>query len=649
MAMTANLPGRLTLNSHTISKMRLAALALTILTVSLPCFAGGLGSADTSCDPTASIPAAGGCTWYNVYFSGTDGSAQTGSSFFNYYVAASNPPWTVTTTAPEVIRIVDGGHQGDMFAVYDNGVLLGTTSASPVDMNHTCASDSTGPGTNPAACWNDPLMSRGTFPLAAGNHSFVIVWVQRVPGGDSALQWFEIGPATPATVSFVGSMPHIATEENWTTSFTLVNKVGIIPVATTLSAYDNNGNPLLLPLIVPPATTSITTTSLNSTVAGNASLTMKSTGPANVPVLVGGAQLAASGPADGFAIFHRISDGQEAVVPLETRNARSYLLPFDNTGGMALGVAIENISSQTATIPVVLRNDAGAPIGNGTLSLAGKAHTSFVMSDQFPATAHIRGTAEFDTPVGGQISLLGIRFSGANALTTIPVLTYPGTSRGSIAHIASGNGWTTTFVLVNTGTSGANVHLNFVADNGSPLTLPISYPQQGPAVSQATSVNTGMAVGSTLLIQTTGIDSTPLMVGSAQLTVEGSVNGFVIFGYENGNEAVVPLQTGNAGGYIIAFDNTAGTGTGVAVNNVSAQAANIAVIFRDTNGAQIGTGTIPLAANGHSAIVLQNQFPVTANIQGTVEFDAPIGVQIGALGIRTPVAHTFTTLPALAK
>jgi hypothetical protein len=473
--------------------------------------------------------------------------------------------------------------------------------------------------------------------------------VQRVPGGDSALQWFEIGPATTTTTSFVGSMPHIATEENWTTSFTLVNKGGTTPVNTTLFAYDNNGNPLLMPLIVPPATTSISTTSLNSTLAGNASVMLKSTGPANVPVLVGGAQLAANGPADGFAIFHRISDGQEAVVPLEMRNASSYLLPFDNTGGMALGVAIENISSQTASIPVILRDDTGAQIGTGTVSLAGNAHTSFVMASQFPATANIRGTAEFDTPAGGRISLLGIRFTAANALTTIPVLTGTGVSAGSIAHIASGNGWTTTFVLVNTGTSGAAVNLNFFADNGSPLSLPISYPQQGSAVTQATSVNTGMGVGSTLIVQTTGVDSSPLLIGSAQLSVQGNVGGFVIFGYENGNEAVVPLQTGNAGGYIIPFDNTAGTGTGVAVNNVSSQAANVAVIFRDSTGAQIGTGTIPLAANGHSAIVLQNQFPVTANMQGTVEFDAPIGVQIGALGIRTPIAHTFTTLPALAK
>ena len=44
-----------------------------------------------------------------------------------------------------------------------------------------------------------------------------------------------------------------------------------------------------------------------------------------------------------------------------------------------------------------------------------------------------------------------------------------------------------------------------------------------------------------------------------------------------------------------------------------------------------------------------DQFPATAGIRGTIEFDAPAGAQIGALGIRIPIAHTFTTLPVLTK
>jgi hypothetical protein len=47
--------------------------------------------------------------------------------------------------------------------------------------------------------------------------------------------------------------------------------------------------------------------------------------------------------------------------------------------------------------------------------------------------------------------------------------------------------------------------------------------------------------------------------------------------------------------------------------------------------------------------LVTDKYPQTTNIRGTVEFGTPSGGQIGALGIRIPIAHTFTTLPALAK
>jgi hypothetical protein len=130
---------------------------------------------------------------------------------------------------------------------------------------------------------------------------------------------------------------------------------------------------------------------------------------------------------------------------------------------MVLGVAVENISAQAASVGVVIRDDTGAQIGTGSLALQGSGHTSFVLSTQFPVTANRRGTIEFDTPPGGQIGALGIRFTPAGAFTTIPVLANVGASGGSIAHIASGNGWKTTFVLVNTGGGAAQAHLKFFA------------------------------------------------------------------------------------------------------------------------------------------------------------------------------------------
>jgi len=114
----------------------------------------------------------------------------------------------------------------------------------------------------------------------------------------------------------------------------------------------------------------------------------------------------------------------------------------------------------------------------------------------------------------------------------------------------------------------------------------------------------------------------------------------------------VPVETRYAN-FLLAFDNTNSTATGLAVANASTHLVNIHVIVRDDTGAQIGTGSMQLAANGHTSFMLASQFPVTAGIRGTIEFDNTPGfaypMQINVLGIRSPPALTFTTLPPLAK
>jgi M6 family metalloprotease-like protein len=464
--------------------------------------------------------------------------------------------------------------------------------------------------------------------------------------------------ASISGLTYIGSMPHIAAEGGWTTVFTLVNK-GTASAQARLSLFGDPAGTLTVPLTFPqqPAAPGpLLAASLDRTLSANASLVMDSAGPQTAPVLTGSAQLAATGTLDGFAIFRQISTGQEAVVPMETRNASSYLLAFDNTSGVSMGVAVANVSAQAGNIGVVIRDDTGAQIAAGTVALAGSGHKSFVLSDPalgFPATANIRGTIEFDTPPGGQISVLGIRSTPPNhALTTIPVLASVGTGGGSIAHIASGNGWQTTFVLVNTGTSASQIHLKFFADvTGTPLPLPLSFPQSGSGtITVASSVDQTLAAGATLLVQSAAPLDPAVTTGSAQLTTDGNVGGFVVFRFNpSGQEAVVPLESRNANAYLLAFDNTGGKATGVAINSVSSQAMNVPVVIRNDTGAQIATDTLTLAANAHLSFVLvTDKYPATANIRGTIEFDTPPGGQIGALGIRA-TAQTFTTLPALVK
>ena len=316
-----------------------------------------------------------------------------------------------------------------------------------------------------------------------------------------------------------------------------------------------------------------------------------------------------------------------------------------------LGVALENISAQAANISVVLRDDTGVQIGTGSVPLNSNGHTSFVLSAQFPVTVNIRGTAEFDTPPGGQISVLGIRYTPPGTLTTIPALANVDAAGGLMAHLASGDGWETTFVLVNTGSSAAGAQLNFFDDNGNALSLPLSYPQNaGSTLMLSPSVAQTIPANASLWVQSGGPAGSAPLTGSAQLTTTGNISGFVIFRFDpNGQEAVVPLETRNASAFLLAFDNTNGTATGVAINCVFPLPVSVPVVLRDDTGAQVGAGMINLPGNGHTSFVLAKQFPATEGIRGTIEFDRPTGAQISVLGIRTPPALTFTTLPPLAK
>ncbi len=491
-----------------------------------------------------------------------------------------------------------------------------------------------------------------TFQITANtggvrSGSFTVAGLSFVVGQQSA---------TVTGLNFIGSMPHIAAQENWTTTFTLVN-TSSASTQTRLSFIGENGSalPLTLDFPQPPPLNGLLAASIDNTIAPNASLVVETAGPQVPPVQTGSAQLSATGATAGFAIFHLIPGAQEAVVPLETRNASSYLLAFDNTNGVVLGVAVANLSTQAATIQVVIRDHTGLRIASGPLPpLVAGGHTAFVLSDLFPITADKNGTVEFDTPSGGQISVLGIRttpLGTSTTLTTIPALANIGTGGGSIAHIAVSNGWQTTFVLVNAGATPSLANLNFLDDNGNPLPLSVTLPQLGGAPTTVSGITPTLAGGAMLLVQANGPLANAVQTGSAQLTTTGKISGFVIFRYQpNGQEAVVPLESRNAAAYLLAFDNTAGTATGIAVNSVSTQAVSVPVIVRNDAGTQIATGNIALAANGHSSFTLgADQFLAAAGVRGTIEFDAPAGAHIGALGIRIPIAHTFTTLPALTK
>jgi len=504
------------------------------------------------------------------------------------------------------------------------------------------------------------LISQGASAVISGTPTTSGVYRYTISVADSFSPAPQVGTLAYAVsiqesapkFALVGSMAHLVSNLDWTTTFTLVN-TSAGDTQAELNLFGDNGTSLPLPLALPQQASTeslVTTPSFDWTLSSNASLIVQTDEPSSGMLQSGSAQLAATSGVGGFAVFHLNSSSQEAVVPLETRNASSYLLAFDNTDDAALGVALANIATQTGNVAVIVRDDTGVQIASGSIPVAGKGHSAFVLSAMFPATAAQRGTIEFDTPSGGQISVLGVRTTPPGTLTSVPALANVGTGGGTFAHIAISNGWKTRFVLVNTGTTAAQAHLSFFDDNGNPLVLPLSSPQSGGVTTTSASLDSAINAGASLIVESDGPVANPLQTGSAQLTTNGNVSGFAIFRYEpSGQEAVVTLESRSASSYILAFDNTGGTATGVGVSNSSLQAVSVAVVIRDDSGATIGTDAISLAAKGHNAFVLANQFPSTEGVRGTLEFTAPAVGQISVVGFRTPPAGTFTTLPALTR
>ncbi len=456
--------------------------------------------------------------------------------------------------------------------------------------------------------------------------------------------------ASGAHLSAAGSMAQIASGGGWDTTLTLIN-TGAATADARLNFFGNDGSPPQLPFTFPQVlpTGPLVVSTVDLTFNANALLVLDSQQPSNPNAQIGSAQLLSNGTVGGFAIFKYMPTGQEAIVPLETGSAPSYVLAFDNTGAGALatGVAIANVAAQPANIPVVIRDDTGTQIGAETISLPARGHTSFMLNVNYAVTKGKRGTLELDTPPSGQISALGLRANG-RAFTTLPALTAAGAGNGSMAQVASGGGWQTTFTLVNSGLSSAEAQLSFFDNNGNPLALPLTFVQSGAATT-ATGISQTIAAGATLVILTEGSNANAA-VGSAQLTTTGNISGFAIFRYKpTGQEAVVPIETRKASAYILAFDNTNGHATGLALASVSSQAANVPVVVRDDTGTILGTEIISLAAHGHASFVLTDRYAFAAGKRGTVEFDTPAAVQISVLGLRGTAGGAVTTIPVLAK
>jgi len=616
-----------------------------------PGAAGGMFTVNISTNTSCAWTATGLPPWITAA-SATSGS---GSGTVTINVAANTGATRSATinVAGRLVTITQGS-PGCGFALNAGGEAFpaaGGSGAIAVTANQGCAWSANGtPGwitfSNGTGNGNGTASFTVGANVGAARSSVVVI------GGISFT--VEQSAASIAGLAATGSLGQVASEGTWDFSLIGIN-LGASAATARFSFADNNGNPLLLPLTFPqlsPASGPELASTLDRTLNPNAQVLMESTGPDNVAPLVGAGQLLSNGSVSGFGIFSNPKVHWNAVVPLETRNASKYILAFDNTAPLTTGVALANLVSQQTNVPVIIRDDTGAQIGNPTIPLSALGHTSFMLNDPqlgFPVTSGKRGTIEFDTPPGGQLSLLGLRANGP-ALTTLPVLADVGTSGGSITHVAYNGGWTSVFYIVNTGNASAQFTLSFFDENGIALSVPLLLPQSSTTMTSSGITRT-LAPGETLVVDTNQQDSPISVVGSATLTTTGNISGFEIFRWNTFNqEASVPLETRTPNSFVLVFDDTNGLTTGVALATNTGVPVNITATFHDDTGAQIGAPqSISIPAHGHKSFLLPDLLQAVVGKRGMVEFAAPQGANISVIGLRAKSDGTLTTIPVLTK
>jgi len=224
------------------------------------------------------------------------------------------------------------------------------------------------------------------------------------------------------------------------------------------------------------------------------------------------------------------------------------------------------------------------------------------------------------------------------AVDAVSVVATPLPVTGMILpQLAFGGGWYTALYFTNTTTAPISFTVSFTGNDGNPLTIPAL---------GGSSVTVNLAARGAALIEAPNVGS--LVQGYVTATLPPGVTGYGVFRQSvtgvPDQEAVVPLSGNTATTSTLLFDDTKYV-TGVAVVNLASVNNTITATARDNQGNTLGTGTIPLAPNAKTALVLRN-IPGLARIAGaigSVDFTATIG-NVAALGLRFN-GSAFTAIP----
>jgi hypothetical protein len=206
---------------------------------------------------------------------------------------------------------------------------------------------------------------------------------------------------------------------------------------------------------------------------------------------------------------------------------------------------------------------------------------------------------------------------------------------------AFGGGFYSAIYFANTSNSQVSFTVNFIADDGTPLTVP-SIP------GSSTTIN--LAPQDTAIIEAPNAGD--LVQGYASLFLPSGVESYGIFrksatGVPD-QEVIVLLSGASSTRQSMIWDDTNYV-TAVSIVNPSAVATVVTISVRDNAGNLIGSPTIPLGARSKTAMVMRN-VPGLAGMagkRGSADFSVASG-NVAVLGLRFSGSE-FTSIPTVSR
>lgn len=221
---------------------------------------------------------------------------------------------------------------------------------------------------------------------------------------------------------------------------------------------------------------------------------------------------------------------------------------------------------------------------------------------------------------------------------------------GVISQVASGGSWKTAITVLNPGSEPAEVRINFFADSGGTLTLPLTVIEAtGSTTTAGSSLQRTIPPRGTLIVESEAAGST-ILVGWAEVRSAAPVAGFAIFRQKHGSgvdsEGTSPLESAALQSYLQPMDNLSGFSTGIALVNLAPdEPASVTAVLYDERGQEFVRGSINLPPNGHTSFSVTSLFPAAAGKRGFIEFRADRPAGIMGLGLRFQPTLSFTSVP----